>query len=258
MSANEFQQTAIVIGGSSGIGLDIVQKLQESGFRVAYCGSSQDRVEASLEMLTEGRERGQIFAAAVDVRDHGSLRTFMDDVQNKWGTVSALVYSAGYSPKRDGLRIPVHETALDEWHDVFAVNLTGALIACSHLLPGMIERNHGRIIFIGSVAARTLPRFPGAPYVASKAGLAGLCRSIATEYGRFGITCNNVSPGNVATNMTGGGLSNQNIESAKRIPVGRIGLPEDFGALTAFLCTQTAGFINGATIDVTGGEYVTA
>lgn len=258
MSAEEVQNTAIVIGGSSGIGFDVVRKLSEAGFLVSYCGSNRDRVEASVQALTGGETQDSIIAAPVDVRDHDTLRTFISDVHSKWGRVSALVYSAGYSPKRDGVRIPVHETALHEWHDVFEVNLTGALIACNLLLPGMMEQHYGRIVFVGSVAARTLPRFPGAPYVASKAGLAGLCRSIATEYGRFGITCNNVSPGNVATNMTGGNQSTQNIESARRIPVGRVGMPEDFGELTAFLCTQKAAFINGATIDVTGGEYMTA
>lgn len=254
MSPNGHNRVAIVTGGTSGIGLDIVSELHAAGYRVAFVGSSQTKLDEALAELPKDSDR--LWGLTVDMRENDEIAEFITKVKAKWGPVSTLVYSAGVSPKRDGVRIPIHETSMEQWDEVMQINLTGALTCCQHVLPEMMTQQFGRIVFIGSVAGRTLSRFAGSAYVASKAGLSGLGRAIAGEYGQYGITCNMVSPGNVATKMTGGPNSKQNIESAARIPVGRIGVPEDFGALTVYLCSDQSGFINGATIDVTGGEYM--
>ena len=254
----ERADVAVVTGGSAGIGLAIVERLLGAGHRVAYCGSSADRIAAAEDRLAIRFPEARRLARAVDLRSAEEISDFIDRVAARLGPVSVLVNNAGISPKVDGNRVPFHQMALEQWHDVLAVNLTGAMLCTQAVLPGMMDRHYGRIVMIGSQAARGLPRIAGSAYVASKAALAGLARSLAAEYGAFGITANTVAPGTVATAMTGGAGSPRNREAATRIPAGRVGEPDDIAGIVAVLCARNAGFINGATVDATGGEYVPA
>ncbi|HIC81920.1 MAG TPA: SDR family oxidoreductase [Kiloniellaceae bacterium] len=253
----ELRRTAVVTGGSAGIGLAIVERLLCDGYRVGFFGSDAGRVEAARTgLLSAGVLESELFAQAVDLRCAPAIQGFFGDLERRLGPASILVNNAGISPKEAGRRIPAHETPLTQWQDVMAVNLTGAFLSSQQVLPGMKAAGYGRIVMIGSIAARAWPRFAGAAYVASKAGLAGLTRSLAAEYGGLGITTNTVAPGNIATGMTGDPDSSQNQAVLQQIPAGRIGLPKDLPGIVAFLCSEEAGFINGATIDVTGGEYM--
>ncbi len=253
MKRSKVQSVAVVAGGTSGIGRATVLRLLREGFRVAYFGVSAEHLQETERALEAPRDA---FGALVDVRDPRQIGAFFDNAADRFGDISALVYATGISPKKDGRRVPLHHIEAAEWANVLSVNLTGALLCCQCALPGMIERRHGRIVMIGSIAARAAPRFAGASYVASKAGLAGLTRVLAAEYAADGISANTVSPGNVATAMTGDITSPQNQEAARRIPAGRLGMPEDLAGIVTFLCSWEAGYINGATIDVTGAEYV--
>ncbi|MCG8360817.1 MAG: SDR family oxidoreductase [Kiloniellales bacterium] len=249
----DFRRTAVVTGGTAGIGLAIVERLLQDGFRVGFLGSGSERVAAArASLLAAGHPPERMLTQAVDLRAPEAIRAFFD----AFGAPGALVNNAGISPKEDGKRVPLHRTALDQWQDVLSVNLTGAFLCCQIVLPAMCAARYGRIVNVGSLAARALPRFAGAAYVASKAGLAGLTRALAAEYGALGITANTVAPGNIATGMTGDPQSAQNRAAVERIPAGRIGEPDDLAGIVAFLCSEEAAFINGATVDVTGGEYV--
>ncbi len=119
----------------------------------------------------------------------------------------------------------------------------------------MKPRNRGRIVLIGSIAGRTIPKIAGAPYVASKAAIAGLARSMVASCSGTAITINTIAPGRIATDMAGDPTSRANVEALQRIPVGRLGTGRDIAALIHFLLSDDAGFINGATIDVNGGEF---
>uniref|UniRef100_UPI003101987F SDR family NAD(P)-dependent oxidoreductase n=1 Tax=Neorhizobium sp. EC2-8 TaxID=3129230 RepID=UPI003101987F len=130
------------------------------------------------------------------------------------------------------------------------------MVCCQAIAPAMASQGHGRIIFIGSVAARTMPRVAGASYVVSKAGLAGLARALVNEYAGQGVTVNTVSPGRVLTEMTMPSNSPANQAALVRIPAGRLGLPEDVAAAVEFLTSASASFINGAILDVNGGEFL--
>jgi 3-oxoacyl-[acyl-carrier protein] reductase len=123
------------------------------------------------------------------------------------------------------------------------------------VLPAMKAAGYGRIVLVGSVAARTTPKIAGAAYVASKAALSGLARSIVTEYAGTGVTVNVIAPGRILTPMTGPAHSAQNQAALQRIPVGRLGDPTDVAAAAAYLASEDAGFINGAILDVNGGEF---
>lgn len=250
-------RTAVVTGGSTGIGRAVVERLLREGYRVGFFGSGPARVsEARAQLRAQGFGDDKVFARAVDLRSPGDIDGFFAAFACELGPAGALINNAGISPKDAGKRVPIHRTALQQWNDVLAVNLTGAFLCSQCVLPGMLETGFGRIVMIGSIAARALPRFAGAAYVASKAGLAGLTRSLAAEYGARGITANTVSPGNIATPMTGDPQSAQNRAAVAQIPVGRIGMPGDLAGIVVFLCSEEAGFINGATVDVAGGEYV--
>ncbi|MEZ5933855.1 MAG: SDR family NAD(P)-dependent oxidoreductase [Alphaproteobacteria bacterium] len=249
-------RTAIVTGGSSGIGLAVVSRLAATGHKVAFFGSSAGKVEKALHRLDLAGMRSDVMGEAVDIRSASEIQAFVEQVGRRLGPPTILVHSAGMSPKREGERIAVHDTPLDQWQEVLEVNLTGAFLCTRQMLPIMVDRRFGRIVMIGSQAARALPRFAGAAYVASKAGLAGFVRSLAAEYASAGITANTVAPGNIATEMTGGRSSPQNLAAVSAIPAGRIGETGDVAGIVAFLCSPEAGFINGATVDVTGAEFV--
>lgn len=248
-------RVAVVSGGSSGIGLAIAERLLAEHWRVAFFSQQAERVEEARTSLAARHSADAVRAGVVDLRDGAATRRFLDDVEADWGRVDALICNAGFSPKTPTGRTPLAEIAPDEWNDVLAVNLTGALICCQSVLPGMAARRHGRIVLIGSVAGRTMPRIASASYVASKAALAGLMRSIVSEHAGQGISCNLIAPGRIVTEMTGDPSSPANQAALSRIPAGRLGRPEDIARAATFLVAPEADFINGAILDVNGGEF---
>jgi 3-oxoacyl-[acyl-carrier protein] reductase len=248
-------RTIVVTGGSSGIGLAIARDMLVQGWNVALFSQQTAHVDRARSELGEQFSAERVFAATVDLREPSAIAGFIRETAARLGEIDALVCNAGFSPKQPTGRTPLAEIPLAEWNDVLSVNLTGALLCCQAVLPGMVARRHGRIVLIGSVAGRTMPRIASASYVASKAALVGLARSIVSEYGRHGITANTVCPGRIVTEMTGDPSSATNRAALARIPIGRLGRPEDVARTVAFLCAPEADFINGAVIDVNGGEF---
>jgi 3-oxoacyl-[acyl-carrier protein] reductase len=147
------------------------------------------------------------------------------------------------------------QTSLEEWVRVIDVNLKGPFILTRLVTTAMIARHHGRIVNIGSVAGRTIPLIAGPHYAASKAGLVGLTRAAARDLAPYGITVNCVAPGRILSEMTGPPEAAVNSAALSRIPVGRFGTAEEVADVVAFLASPSAGFITGATIDITGGEF---
>lgn len=254
-SAPAAPRVAVVSGGSTGIGLAVVEALLAESYRVAFFSHQADRVDAARRALAIQFPRAELLADVADLRDAAAIRAFFARVADRWGAIDALACNAGISPKRPGGRVPVADVDRAEWDDVLAVNLTGALLCCQSALPGMAARRSGRIVLIGSVAGRTLPRIAGAAYTVSKAGLVGLARSIVSEYARHGITANTVCPGRIVTEMTGAPDSPANRAALERIPIGRLGEPRDVARAVAFLLRPESDFINGAVLDVNGGEF---
>lgn len=248
-------RVAVVTGGSSGIGLATVACLIAEGWRVAFFSHQPDRVAEAEDSLRRRFPRSALLGDAVDLRDDGAVRGFFARVATAWGTADALVCNAGISPKGpDGTRLPVAEIDPAQWADVLDVNLTGALRCCRCALPGMAAKGAGRVVLIGSVAGRGVPRVAGGAYVASKAALAGLARAIVADYSRHGITANTVCPGRILSPMTGAADSPANRAALERIPIGRLGTPEDVARVVAFLLRPGSDFVNGAVLDVNGGE----
>ena len=249
------QRIAVVTGGSSGIGLAAVNHLLHAGFRVAFFGQSAAHVGEVEARLSREFDDSRVFARCVDLASPPQVADFFREVQDHWRVPDTLICNAGISPKGPDGAIPFAHVTLEEWNQVLSVNLTGAMLCCQAVVPAMAARRFGRIILIGSIAGRALPKVAGTAYVVSKAALSGLSRSLIATCAGTGVTVNLVAPGRIVTEMAGASDSVINRAALTRIPVGRLGDPADIASTIGFLASSDAGFINGAIIDVNGGEF---
>lgn len=225
-------RVAVVTGAGRGIGLAIARALAANGARVA-----------ALD-LTPPEEPG-ILGIEADVSDETAVNAAFDEVERALGKVTVLVLNAGILPL-----VPLEETSTELWERTLAINLTGGFLAARRALPGMRALGYGRVIGLGAAVGKS-GGARSAAYAASKAGLMTLVKSIAAEYARDGITANVVAPALIDTQLTGAGR-----EVAGRVPVGRLGTPEEVAALVAFLASSEAGYITGEVVDINGGTLI--
>jgi 3-oxoacyl-[acyl-carrier protein] reductase len=248
------QRVVLVTGGASGIGLAIVRRFLADGYRAAFVARRAEHVHRALDHL--GGDGDRLMAEAIDVTRHDDIAGFIDRIRTRWDEISVLVNNAGISPKRKDADAPwLAQTSLEDWAAVINVNLNGPFILTRLAAPGMIAKRFGRIINIGSLAGRAVPLIAGPHYAASKAGLIGLTRAAARDLAAYGITVNCIAPGRILSEMTGPPDAPVNRAALARIPVGRFGTAEEVADIAAFLASPSAGFLTGATIDVTGGEF---
>lgn len=249
------QRVAVVTGGSSGIGLAAVDHLLHAGYKVGFFGQSVAHVDEAAAKLSLKFDDSRIFARCVDLTSPPQVAGFFADVGARWRVPDTLICNAGISPKSEGRPSSFSQISLEEWNQVLCVNLTGAMLCCQAVVPAMTAQRFGRIILIGSIAGRSVPKVAGSAYVVSKAALSGLSRSLLATCNGTGVTVNIVAPGRIMTDMAGEPDSPVNRAALKRIPVGRLGTPTDIANTIGFLASHDAGFINGAIIDVNGGEF---
>ena len=242
-------KTALVTGGSRGIGRAIALKLASMGANVAilYAGNADAAAETVTAIEALGA-RG--LAVQCDVSNFEQVSSAVKQVKEALGRVDILVNNAGITRDKLALRM-----SPEDFDRVLAVNLNGAFHTIRALYADFMRQRSGRIINIASIAG-VMGNAGQANYAASKAGVIGLTKSIARELAPRGITCNAIAPGFIETDMTA--KMNQDAFEAmtKSIPLARVGKPEDVAELTAFLAGDAAGYITGAVIHVDGGLYM--
>ncbi|MFE4870895.1 3-oxoacyl-ACP reductase FabG [Streptomyces sp. NPDC056682] len=237
--------SVFITGGNRGIGYAIAQELAEAGFSVAVTYRSGEPPAGSYQ---PGQEHGggRFLAVRCDVTDAGQVDAAFKQAEAEHGPVTALVSNAGIT--RDGLLARMSE---DDFTAVLDANLTAAYRVAKRALPGMLRAKSGRMVFISSATAMH-GEAGQANYAASKAGLIGLARSIAREYGSRSITANVVAPGLTATDMAAA-LPEERIKGLLgQIPLGRLGQPQEIARAVRFLI-EDGSYVTGAVIPVDGG-----
>ena len=239
-------KTAIVTGGSRGIGRAVALALAEAGASVAiiYAGNTK----AAEETKQAVEEKGvQAMAIQCDVSDEKAVADMVKAVKKEWGRVDILVNNAGIT--RDGLLMIMKE---EDWQAVLNTNLNGAFHCTKAVSRLMMKQRSGSIINITSVVGET-GNAGQANYAAAKAGLIGFTKSVAKELASRNISCNAVAPGCIAKDMTAV-LGEEAVDAmVKTIPMGRVAQPEEVAKAVLFLASDDASYITGQTLNVDGG-----
>ncbi len=239
---------ALVTGAAQGIGRDIALGLAADGADVAICDVNLEAAQKTAGDI-EGKGR-KALALKANVATSADVTAMVDQVVEKFGRIDILVNNAGIT--RDGLILRMKD---EDWDLVLSINLKGAFLCTKAALKYMTKQRAGTIINIASIVG-AMGNAGQVNYVASKAGLIGMTKTIAREYANRNVTSNAVAPGFIDTAMTQALSENVRQELAKQIPLGRLGSSEDVANAVRFLASPAAAFITGQVIHVNGGMYM--
>lgn len=241
-------KVALVTGATRGIGQAIALELGRQGATVIGTATSQSGAERIAESLKSNGIEGT--GLVLDVSSDESVAATLEALQQQFGQAAILVNNAGIT--RDNLMLRMKD---DEWHDVIDTNLNSLYRLSKGVLRGMTKARWGRIISIGSVVG-AMGNAGQVNYAAAKAGLEGFSRALAREVGSRGITVNAVAPGFIDTDMTRELPESQRAALQGQIPLGRLGQADEIAKVVAFLASDGAAYVTGATIPVNGGMYM--
>lgn len=237
-------RVALVTGGTRGIGEAICTSLAKAGYKVAanYAGN-----DAAAQAFTETTS---VAAFKFDVSDFEACKKGVEEVERKVGPIDVLINNAGIT--RD---TTIHKMTYEQWEAVIHTNLTSCFNMSRAVIEGMRDREFGRIVNIGSINGRA-GQYGQVNYAAAKSGIHGFTKALALETASRGITVNAVAPGYVLTDMVRAVPEKVLEKIVARIPVGRLGDPDDIARAVMFLIADEAGFITGSTLDVNGGQQM--
>jgi len=251
-------RVALVAASSTGLGKAVALGLAREGAMLALCARTQATLQATAEEI-RGETGGEVLAHALDVTDYQQVRGFVAETAAHFGRLDICVANAGGPPSKT-----FAETSVEDWHRAAELNLMSTVYLAKEALPLMQQQRWGRFISITSVTVKQ----PVEGLILSnavRAGVSGLMKTLANEYGPYNVLVNNVCPGFTATarlnslaeTLAGkAGVSPQEIERrwASQAPLGRVGQPEEFANLVVFLASERASYITGTSIAVDGGS----
>ncbi|GAB5437949.1 acetoacetyl-CoA reductase [Falsiruegeria mediterranea] len=236
-------RTALVTGGSRGIGAAISKRLKADGYNVAATYAGNDEAAAQFT------EETGIATYKWNVASYEESAAGIAKVEAEVGPIDIVVANAGIT--RDA---PFHKMTPEQWHQVIDTNLTGVFNTVHPIWPGMRERKFGRIVVISSINGQK-GQFAQVNYAATKAGDLGIVKSLAQEGARAGITANAICPGYIGTDMVMAVPEKVRESIIAQIPAGRLGEPDEIARCVSFLVADDAGFVNGSTISANGAQF---
>jgi len=243
-------RTAVITGGSSGIGWGMARAIARAGAAVVLVARDAAALAARAAELTAAGGRAAWVSA--DLGDRAQAGRAAAAAAAAFGSPDILVNCAGLN-----LRPPLGELTVADWDVTMAVNLTAPFLLGQHFGPVMAGRGWGRIIHFSSTAGKTNSTLGGAHYTASKHGVLGIVRSMAVEFAPRGVTVNAVCPGLIDTEMVRSSIPpDRAAQIAASFPAGRLGEPGEVAELVAFLASERSGYITGAAFDINGGDLV--
>jgi len=249
-------KNAIVTGAARGMGFAISKAIYQEGARVALLDIDPQAVVEAAQKLDGNAVRA--IGRKVDVRKKTEVMTLIQEVKTIWGSIDLLVNNAGGALNTPYLLEEIEE---EDWNLVVDVNLKGTFLCCQAVIPQMVKQGGGVIVNISALAGHWRASLAGVQYTAAKAGVEGLTRQLAYDWGKAGIRVNAVAP---TVTMTGDRI--QSLWDAKseeekqkilsNIPLGRLGTPEEVASVVVFLASEESSYITGITVDVSGGRYL--
>ncbi|MEM7291867.1 MAG: acetoacetyl-CoA reductase [Pseudomonadota bacterium] len=244
------QKIALVTGGTGGLGTAICHSLHQTGYRVVANYHPEFADQAQQWLLEQNAAGFEPDVVGADVSDENSCLTMAQALLQAHGAIDCIVNNAGIT--RDAR---FEKMRVDQWQAVIATNLNSLYYVTHPLIDAMIERQFGRIINISSLSGQT-GNFGQTNYSAAKAGVHGFSMALAREVARHGITVNSVSPGFIGTDMVMAMPEEVREQVAAKIPVGRLGTPEEIGRTVAFLADEDSSYITGTDLTVNGGLFM--
>ncbi len=245
-------RVALVTGAGSpdGIGFATARLLYSAGAKIAIT-STTDRINERRDEIE--RTAVNVFSSAADLTDSTAVTTLIEQIENELGPIEIVINNAGMVQiGRDEPSTLFHEVSDEQWHYGIDINLTSAFMVTRAVLPGMMERNYGRIVNISSVTGPSVGIAGSSVYSAAKAGMLGMTRSLAIESGPNNVTVNCIGPGWIET----ASLGDNEIAAGKFTPIGRAGTPEEVGHVALFLASEEASYVTGQLLIVDGGNTI--
>lgn len=246
---------AVITGSTKGNGRAMANLFSEHGANVIITGRNEKDAQTVADELSK-KYQTEPLGLKADVSLPSEVKEMVDKTNQKYGRIDVLVNNAGYMIKDELWDASFEKIDDESLEKVFDVDTVGTYRCCRAVLPKMIEQRHGTIINLSSTPAIS-GYAKGAPYTVAKAANLGITKHIAAEFGKFGIRCNAIAPGTIATQRNWERLTtSQKVDIVSSIPLGRAGKPEEVAGVALMLASDYASYINGQTIVVDGGETI--